>query len=114
MTEKELFSAAGTEAQWLRYYGFREMRITNAYREPTFYDVVESVGYTKSVIPLWKRCCMKTITSDKPVMDSTVDELKLADGPRDHTANVFTPLEYLLLKDIGPSAAIRMNLREEV
>jgi hypothetical protein len=90
------------EARWLKYYGHRDTRPFHQYKDPDFYEKVVGIGYTKRVIPLWKRCCMKTITSTKPVMESTIEELRYADDQRDHIKNIYTPLEYVLYKRIGP------------
>ena len=92
MERKELRRMAEQEVQWLRYYGYRED--TEAYNTSmgSPYDHVQSIGYTKSIIPLWERCAPGILTSDRPVPESTVEELRL-ERPDSRPEQVFlTPL----------------------
>ena len=100
MNIKELIKAVDHETQWLRYYGHRKTRIADSYDDANFYDRIESIGYTKTIISLWERCMASCITSTKPVLESSIEELISTTGTRDHSKNMYTPLEYVLAKKI--------------
>lgn len=96
MKEQELNRAAEQEASWLKYYGLREDREKDSLDDHKFYDRLRSIGYTKRVIPLPMRCACLYLTSDKSVLESSIDELSSTSGPRNHEANVYTALEYFI------------------
>jgi hypothetical protein len=101
MELEKLWKSATVEADWLRYYGHSETRLSEKFEDEKFYDRIISIGYTKKVIPLVSRCAMCYITSDKPVMESDIKDLRIISGPRNHENNVYTPLEYLIGKKVG-------------
>lgn len=80
------------EVGMLRYYGLRADRERLTPEVESIYDNIRSIGYTKVVIPLHRRCSWTTITSDNPVTkDTTLEEMNQV-----HTwyrDNKFTPLE---------------------
>ena len=88
------------ETQWLKYYGYRPSRKADDYNDHLFYERLESIGYTKVIMPLPNRCVGAFITSDKPVLESTIEELRTIGSPRNHSKNIFTPLEYMMSKKI--------------
>ena len=96
MKEQELNRAAEQESSWLHYYGLGEDREKDPLDDAMFYDRMRSIGYTKRVIPLPMRCVCMYVTSDKPVLESSIEELQSVSGPRNHDANVYTALEYVL------------------
>jgi hypothetical protein len=101
MTEKELDRSAEQECSWLHYYGHDEARRIDEYNDVDFYNRLKSIGYCKRVIKLDRRCPAYCISSDKPVLESTIEELQMVSGPRDHSNNVYTPLEYVMYNKIG-------------
>jgi hypothetical protein len=101
MTEQELDRAAEQETSWLRHYGHKDTRTTDSYEDEKFYDRINSIGYAKVDTPLDRRCPATYITSDIPVLQSNVGQLKNTSGPRNHEQNVYTPLEYVVSQKIG-------------
>lgn len=100
MELQKLWNLATTEADWLRYYGHSDTRLSEPFEDEKFYDRIVSIGYTKRVIPLPNRCAMSCITSDKPVTESEVEDLRIVSGPRNHDKNVYTPLEYFISRKV--------------
>lgn len=102
MKKEDLKKYVDQEVSWLYYYGSqqesedpnRTTRKTELYNDVLFYDRLISIGYTKKVIPLHMRCPAVFITSIKPVLESSIEELEIITGPRNHVNNIFTPLEY--------------------
>lgn len=101
MELEKLWKSATTEADWLRYYGHSDTRLSEKFEDEKFYDRIISIGYTKRVITLPERCAMCYITSDKPVMESDINDIRFVSGPRNHENNVYTPLEYFIGRKIG-------------
>ena len=110
MTEQELDRAAEQETSWLQYYGHDIARRADSYNDVNFYDRINSIGYCKKVIPLWMRCPKYYITSDKPVLESSVDELIEIHEYRDHSKNIYTPLEFVLARNHGRHEFFRSEL----
>jgi len=113
MELEKLWKLATTEADWLRYYGHSDTRLSEKFEDEKFYDRIISIGYTKRVIPLHERCSMGYVTSDKPVLESEFSDLRSISGPRNHDNNVYTPLEYFIGRKIGVDqliAIIKPNL----
>jgi len=108
MKLEEIWKSASTEADWLRYYGHRDTRMSEKFEDEKFYDRIVSIGYAKVVTELASRCAMTHITSDKPVMKSEVGDLRFTSGPRNHENNVYTPLEYLIGKKIGTTQLVNI------
>ena len=108
MKIEELWKSATTEADWLRYYGYRESRLNETFVDVDFYDRITSIGYTKRVIPLSQRCIMLYISSEKPVLESEVEELFPVSGPRNHIENVYSALEYMIARRIRKEELIQM------
>ena len=98
---EKICKCAKVEADWLRYYGHEKSRMNEDFSDVNFYDRIESIGYTKRVIPLPNRCSMLNITSDKPVLECEVSELRISNSNRDHNKNIYTALEYLIDKGIS-------------
>jgi hypothetical protein len=113
MTEKELDSFTEQEVSWLRYYGLESSRDAELFNDALFYDRMASIGYCKRVIALWRRCPQVYITSDIPVMEAAVEDLKAVSGPRDHENNVYTPLEYVFVKNHGRHEEFRITLKSK-
>lgn len=105
---EKILKAAQTEADWLRYYGHSETRMIEKFEDCKFYDRITSIGYAKKNIPLPQRCSMLNITSDKPVLESDITELKEEYSLRNHDNNVYTALEYLIAKGIGTDQLIKI------
>jgi hypothetical protein len=98
MDYDKLLNYAKTEADWLRYYGHHETRMLEKFNDINFYMRIKSIGYAKVVMSIDKRCAMCFITSDKPILESRHDDIFLTSGPRDHSKNIYTPLEYFIGK----------------
>ena len=98
MTIQELNKYAEQEASWICYYGITETRKSDSYNDAKFYDRVLDIGDVTHAkrIPLPLRCAACGLTSKRPVLESTVEELEITSGPRNHKDNIFTPLEYVL------------------
>ena len=112
MLEK-ILKAAQTEADWLRYYGQSDTRLSEKFEDCNFYDRIKSIGYTKRVMPLPNRCSMLNITSDKPVLESNIEDLREEFSIRNHDKNVYTALEYLIAKRIEVEKLIRIIRNEK-
>ena len=108
---EKMWKSAKTEADWLRYYGHSDSRLSEDFSDVNFYDRIKSIGYTKRVIELHQRCSMLNITSDKPVLESDISELKVADTWRDHDRNIYTALEWFIAKGIGTEQLIEIIKR---
>jgi hypothetical protein len=93
---EKMWKCAKTEAEWLKYYGHQESRLVEDFSDANFYDRIQSIGYTKKVISLHGRCTMMNVTSDKPVLESKMDELRICNSYRDHNQNIYTALEYFI------------------
>lgn len=110
---ERILKAAQTEADWLRYYGHSETRMIEKFEDCKFYDRITSIGYTKRVIPLPNRCSMLNITSDKPVLESDVEDLREEYSIRNHDKNVYTSLEYVIAKRIEKDKLIKIIRNEK-
>jgi hypothetical protein len=56
---------------------------------------------------------MLNITSDKPVLESDVEDLREEYSLRDHNNNVYTALEYLIAKGIEKERLIKIVRNEK-
>ena len=108
MNIEEILKAAETEADWLRYYGNSETRLSEKFEDCNFYDRIKSIGRTKRVITLANRCAMMRVTSDKPVLESSIDELISISQVRNHDKNIYTALEYLIVNKIEVEKLIKI------
>lgn len=93
---EKMWKSAKTEAEWLKYYGHDVSRLSEQFDDINFYDRIESIGYTKRVIPLHLRCSMLSITSNKPVLECKINELEITHSYRNHEKNIYTALEYFI------------------
>ncbi len=93
---EKMWKCAKTEAEWLKYYGHVDSRMSEDFSDVKFYDRIQSIGYTKKVVPLHQRCTMLNVTSDKPVLECEISELRVGEGSRDHSKNVYTALEWFI------------------
>ena len=110
---EKIWKSARIEADWLRYYGHSESRMSEKFEDVNFYDRIISIGYAKKNISLPQRCSMLNVTSDKPVLESDIIELKEEYSLRNHNNNVYTALEYLIAKRIGTDQLIKIIKGEE-
>lgn len=120
MTEQDLNRYAEQEVSWLKYYGKVELRQIDEFNDVDFYDRLmdttyesrmETLKYTKRVLPLPLRCAAGFITSKLPVLESSIEDLELTSEPRSHENNIYTPLEYVLAKNWGQYENLRTILR---
>jgi hypothetical protein len=107
---EKLWKCAKVEADWLRYYCHSDYK-TDPFNDALFYDRIQSIGYTKKVIPLSQRCSMLNITSDKPVLESDVTDLVISNSLRDHSKNIYTALEWFLAKNVGTEQLLQIILK---
>ena len=113
MVLEKIWKSAKTEAEWLKYYGHVDTRMNEKFQDVNFYDRIISIGYAKKNIPLPQRCSMLNVTSDKPVLESDIIDLKEEYSLRNHDNNVYTALEYLIAKRIGTEQLIKIIKGEE-
>lgn len=98
MDYNELFKLAKTEAEWLKYYCHADSKNIENFNYINFYDNLKSIGYTKVVMPLYYRCAMSYIKAkDGNTLDSHVEDLIFVSGPRCHSLEVYTPLEFIII-----------------
>ncbi len=103
MTIEELHKHVDQEVSWLKYYGSAKERQSEEYSDANFYDRIVNAGYaerSKRTIPLPMRCVSGYITSKKSVLESTIEELECISDYRNHDKNIYTPLEYMLVKKL--------------
>ncbi len=103
---EKMWKYAKTEAEWLRYYGHKESRMLEEFSDANFYDRIKSIGYTKRVIELHQRCSMMNVTSDKPVLESDISDLRQECSLRNHDKNIYTALEWFIAKGIATEQLI--------
>jgi hypothetical protein len=108
---EKMWKCAKTEAEWLKYYGHVDSRMSEDFSDVNFYDRIQSIGYTKRVIELHQRCSMMNVTSDKPVLESEISDLRIATETRNHSKNVYTALEWFIAKGIGTDQLIEIIKR---
>jgi len=97
MEIKELNKLVDHELQWLKYYALEESR-KKLTTDSNIYQDLKSIGYTKRVISLDKRCAAGAITSktNTPLSEySVLEDLESIKEYRNPEENKFTPLEVL-------------------
>lgn len=93
MTKEELKKLIDHEIQWLSYYATRESR-RSLTEHSSIYEHLVSIGYTKKIIPLDKRCTCGVVTSEQPITkDTKIEDVFLSINARDTKTNCFSPLE---------------------
>lgn len=70
MKLEELNKFIDLEIQWLRYYANKSTR-SQLNENSNIYEDLKSIGYTKRVVKLDKRCCPCTITSDEIINEKS-------------------------------------------
>jgi hypothetical protein len=105
---EKMWKCAKTEAEWLKYYGHRDSRMSEDFSDVNFYDRIQSIGYTKRVIELHQRCSMMNVTSDKPVLESEISDLRIADTSRNHEKNIYTALEWFIGRGMATGQLIEV------
>jgi hypothetical protein len=110
---EKILKAAKIEADWLRYYGHSETKMSEKFEDVKFYDRIISIGYAKRNLPLPNRCSVLNITSDKPVLESSLEDLREEYSLRDHNRNVYTCLEFLIGKGIETEQLVKIIRGEE-
>jgi len=104
MEEKELIKNVELELQWLKYYALAESPFPDKNGRHNFdptkspYDQLVSIGYTKRVTSLDKRCAFLRLTAKTPIKDTPLEEMISHDGLRDPENNVYSALEVFMLK----------------
>lgn len=78
MNKEELLQLIDHEIGWLRYYGFREDR-EKLTEESDIYKEVRSIGYTKRIIDLDKRCCPCLIIVGKSIEECIISQFPRSD-----------------------------------
>lgn len=108
MEKEELIKQADQELQWLKYYALAEVdqkiypgkngrNNFDPNRSP--YDQFVSIGYTKKVIALDRRCAFMRATAKTPIKETPLADIVDAGGePRNPDKNILSYLEILLLK----------------
>lgn len=106
MENEELKKYVIHELQWLKYYAFIESK-KSLNNNSSIYDQLESIGYTKRVIDLYKRCSAAWIKMES-------DKIELSDYPRCVEKNIYTPLEVWLVKYPESFTEVKRYLLGEV
>jgi len=98
MTKEELNKLIDHEINWLSYYATRESRSKLNENSDIYKDLV-SIGYTKRIIPLDRRCSCGVLTANTQITKNTsIDEVRMTDNVRNVSENRYSPLEtYLIL-----------------
>lgn len=98
MTKEELYKYVETEISALIYYGYSEGK-KNLDLSKSPYDQLVSIGYTKRVIPLDRRCAHSRVTAKERITESTkIEDLEFIREHRNHETNIYTGLEFWLMK----------------
>ncbi len=98
MTKKELFRYVDAELQALRYYASEKTRMELNIDKP-IYEQLVSIGYTKRVLPLPARCAHSRVTSIEPITkDTPIECVEFSTSPRDNEKNIYTGLEFWIIK----------------
>lgn len=105
---KKLIDAGKVEAEWIKYYGESKTRTLEKFNDCFFYDRIKSIGYTKRVVKLYNRCAMMRLTSNTPVLESTIEQLSISNEQRNHSKNIYTALEYLIHNEIEKDKFIKI------
>ena len=105
---EKMWKCAKTEAEWLKYYGHVDSRMSEDFSDVNFYDRIQSIGYTKRVIELHQRCSMMNVTSDKPVLESEISDLRIANETKNHSKNVYTALEWFIGTGMATNQLIKI------
>ena len=110
MDLSELWVIALEEADWIRYYGNLKYRRDDDFRDTKFYERIDSIGSRsdKMCNSLSIRISMKFITSDRPVLESDISDLRFVSGPRNHSKNRYTVLEYFIGRNIGRGQLVKI------
>jgi hypothetical protein len=91
MKIEELEKLIDQEIQWLRYYGHIDSRQALNEKSEIYRDLI-SIGYTKRIIPLDRRCCPCIITSDEIICEG-FDIDKLITDSNLRGENRYSPIE---------------------
>lgn len=90
MNNKNIFSVAKTEAEWLRYYCHIDYRKEEYLNDIlSFYDVAQPIGYSKVYTTLIIKTCMGVLEGLE--VDNTK---KIQSALRSHENNLYTCFEY--------------------
>ena len=98
---KEIYKIAKIEAEWMAYYGHVESREDETFDDVLFYDRMKPIGYSKVYTPLHIKCAMGFVNTLN--VNSNV---VISNGPRDHSKNVYTCLEFVIHNKIGHNQLI--------
>lgn len=91
MNIEELKKLVELELQWLHYYAHSDSR-NKLNENSNIYNDLISIGYTKRVISLDKRCCPCIITSDEMITEN-FDISKLKKDNNLRGCNRYSPVE---------------------
>lgn len=98
MKKEDLKKLVEHEAQWLKYYTSEESKKGLHFDDIYFYDRLKSIGYTKRVVNLDRRCMAACMTSPKNVLTDDIETLIAVAEPRKHVDNFYSPLEVWVFK----------------
>lgn len=114
MRKEELFKYVDTEVQGLRYYALKTTRDLLDINL-SIYDTLKSIGYTKRVLELDRRCGHSRVTSNEPLTkDTPIESVEFIGSPRNHSQNIYTGLEFWIMKYPEHNQAILDYLQERV
>lgn len=108
MEKEELIKLVEQELSCLKYYALANVDQeiypgkngrTNFDASRSPYDQFVSIGYTKRVMALDRRCAHNRVTSKVPIKEASLEEIFNAGGePVDHDKNIFSAVEVFLMK----------------
>lgn len=96
-TFNDLWKMALREAERLRMCSKTDSINSEKFDSIDFYSNIE---YYSSV-PLYELTNLKYVSSDKSINKAKLKDIYIISETRDHSKNIYTPLEYFLINDIG-------------
>jgi hypothetical protein len=90
-----VFKLAKTEAEWLKYYGHQDTRLSENFEDIDFYDRIQSIGYCKRKVPIYDRCPVGYVNC----LDVNNFEIVTNIG-RNHSKSTYTTLEFVIYNKI--------------
>ncbi len=109
MNKEELRKYVDAELQWLKYYSTPDSKKEfDPTKSP--YTQLISIGYTKRVIPLHKRCAFLRLTSKKAILETDLEDMIMTDDYCNIENNIYSALEVFIMKFPEEHKWIKNNL----
>ena len=98
MNKEDLRKLVDHEIQWIKYYAHERSKHPLHLNDHLVYDRLVSIGYTKRVLSLDRRCPATILTSQTSILSDDLELVQPIGEPRDHSKNYYTPLEVWIIK----------------